>query len=277
MQLNALLDLASTPGSNVYSPRWQGPPIPNLNPTGQLTAIDVLNSAVGIVEDENTSSSSASSSRCGVCSIHRQLLLTYVILLRSFSVPSPSTSTAASNDTSTNSHRRISPGAIGGIVVGVIIFLFLVLAGIFFLWRRKRNHTDATTKETSADPYLHVKPLEDGSTPTLQVLPRLGGTRNEKRPIADRTTTTESIVTRPSAASPVPESSEPETSDVSSPVPDTESNGNASATGGQQVTVNLASFERLVQRLDTVIASGLPAQRVHQEQGEEEQPPRYEA
>lgn len=202
----------------------------------------------------------------------------------SFSVSSPSATPAASNDTSTSGHRRISPGAIAGIVVGVIIFLFLVLAGIFFLWRRRRNHTDASTKETSADPYLHVKPLEDGSTPTLQVLPRLGGTRNEKRPIADRMPTTESIDTRPSAASPIPESSEPETGDrtttVSSPVPNTELNvsaGNSSATGGQQVTVNLASFERLVQRLDTVIASGLPAQRVHQEQGEEEQPPRYEA
>ncbi|KAI0743228.1 hypothetical protein BC629DRAFT_1740168 [Irpex lacteus] len=237
-----------------------GPPIPNLNPTGQLTAIDVLNSAVGIVEDEDTSSSSASSS----------------------SAPSPSTTPAASNDTATSSHRRISPGAIAGIVVGVVIFLLLVLAGIFFLWRRRRTHTSASTKETSADPYLHVKPLEDGSTPTLQILPRLGlgGTRNEKRAVHDRT---ESMATRPSAASPVPESSEPETSDrttVSSPVPNTDSNASATGGGGQQVTVNLASFERLVQRLDTVIASGLPgqaqAQRVHQEQ-EEEQPPRYEA
>ncbi len=60
-QFNALLDLASTPGSNVYSPRWEGPPIPNLNPTGQLTALDVLNSALGFAEDPDASASAAAS------------------------------------------------------------------------------------------------------------------------------------------------------------------------------------------------------------------------
>ena len=45
-QYNALLDLASTPGTNAYSAAWHGPPMP-FTTWGQLAALDVLNSAIG--------------------------------------------------------------------------------------------------------------------------------------------------------------------------------------------------------------------------------------
>lgn len=46
LQYNALLDLASNPGSNIYSPAWEGPP-QGFTTWGQLAALDVLNSAIG--------------------------------------------------------------------------------------------------------------------------------------------------------------------------------------------------------------------------------------
>lgn len=48
-QFNALHDLASTSGSNNYSPKWEGPPPTQFLPWGQLAALDVLNSATGLI------------------------------------------------------------------------------------------------------------------------------------------------------------------------------------------------------------------------------------
>ena len=47
-QYNALLDLASNNGS-FYSPVWTGPQILTKLPWGQLSAMDVLNAAIGMV------------------------------------------------------------------------------------------------------------------------------------------------------------------------------------------------------------------------------------
>lgn len=46
-QLNALVDLASSPQGNQYSPQWEGPGPTKVLPWGQLAALDVLNAAVG--------------------------------------------------------------------------------------------------------------------------------------------------------------------------------------------------------------------------------------
>lgn len=46
-QMNALLDLASTPNSNLYSSNWHGPPVGTLVPWGQLPALEVFKAAVG--------------------------------------------------------------------------------------------------------------------------------------------------------------------------------------------------------------------------------------
>lgn len=48
-QFNALIDLASLPGSNQYSASWEGPPEPSFQAWGQLSALDVLNSAFAMV------------------------------------------------------------------------------------------------------------------------------------------------------------------------------------------------------------------------------------
>ena len=43
LQYNALLTRATILGTNIYSPRWEGPPIPDLVEWGQLNALDLLN------------------------------------------------------------------------------------------------------------------------------------------------------------------------------------------------------------------------------------------
>lgn len=58
-QLNALLDLATTPGTNQYSPRWEGPPPSSLLPQGQLAATDVLYSALGLINLQDTASNAS--------------------------------------------------------------------------------------------------------------------------------------------------------------------------------------------------------------------------
>ncbi|KAJ3484812.1 hypothetical protein NLI96_g5390 [Meripilus lineatus] len=47
-QYNALVDLASFPGVNEFSPSWLGPPVSQHLPWGQAAAIDVLNAASDI-------------------------------------------------------------------------------------------------------------------------------------------------------------------------------------------------------------------------------------
>ena len=42
-QYNALLTKATTPNSNIYSPRWEGPPVSDLLEWGQLNALELLN------------------------------------------------------------------------------------------------------------------------------------------------------------------------------------------------------------------------------------------
>ena len=48
-QYNALLTRATTPGTNLYSPRWEGPPVPKLLEWGQLNALDLLNSGFAML------------------------------------------------------------------------------------------------------------------------------------------------------------------------------------------------------------------------------------
>ncbi|KAK7688580.1 hypothetical protein QCA50_008118 [Cerrena zonata] len=57
IQYNTILNLARYPNTNWYSPIWTGPPIPSMLPWGQLAAIDVFNSVIGLADESiNTTS-----------------------------------------------------------------------------------------------------------------------------------------------------------------------------------------------------------------------------
>ena len=52
LQYNALLTRATSPGTNFYSPRWEGPPVPELIEWGQLNALDLLNSGFAMLSND---------------------------------------------------------------------------------------------------------------------------------------------------------------------------------------------------------------------------------
>ena len=61
-----MLSNARYPNTDWYSPNWTGPVVPSLLPFGQLAAIDVFNSAIGLAENDSTDPPGGSKSRHGV-------------------------------------------------------------------------------------------------------------------------------------------------------------------------------------------------------------------
>ena len=60
LQYNALLTRATSPGTNFYSPRWEGPPVPELIEWGQLNALDLLNAGFAMLQKSRYAIISAS-------------------------------------------------------------------------------------------------------------------------------------------------------------------------------------------------------------------------
>ncbi|KAI0084757.1 hypothetical protein BDY19DRAFT_997487 [Irpex rosettiformis] len=139
VQLNALLSRASTPGSNQYSPQWEGPPPQVLSPYGQLAAADVLFSAVGLLDTKNASATSPSGTPS------------------SGETPITPGSTLPNANTTPPPHQRgISAGAIGGIAAGCALLLVLILIAVFVVHRRRKRRLEGEkmlTMETSARAY----------------------------------------------------------------------------------------------------------------------------
>ncbi|KAJ3480126.1 hypothetical protein NLI96_g8573 [Meripilus lineatus] len=48
VQFNSIMNVATVPGANQFSPTWFGPPAGRLLPWGQVAALDVLNAALGL-------------------------------------------------------------------------------------------------------------------------------------------------------------------------------------------------------------------------------------
>ncbi|KAI0086121.1 hypothetical protein BDY19DRAFT_908628 [Irpex rosettiformis] len=104
VQLNALTDLSSITGNNLYSPKWEGPPPTQLLPWGQVDAVDILNADMGLAEDaSNTMSLSPRPTSKPQCHISKKKIKL----------------------------QYISPGAIGRIVSGVIVLSSLLSILLF--------------------------------------------------------------------------------------------------------------------------------------------------
>ncbi|GJE85906.1 hypothetical protein PsYK624_019850 [Phanerochaete sordida] len=110
VQYNALQDLATVPGSNVYSSAWSGPPLQRLTAWGQLSALEVMRAAYGFSLNNLDSTISPTSTAS----------------------PAPSGSPSALVSSDSPSH--FSKTALLGAVIGGVALLALVVA--IFLWRR---------------------------------------------------------------------------------------------------------------------------------------------
>lgn len=181
---------------------------------------------------------------------------------------SPLATATSPNDVLDGKQRRISPGVIGGIVAGVVaLLLILAIIPVMVMRRRRRRdrHSDPMADEgIIPQPYPHLKLLESGgSIPTSSSSSYHRSKQAEALSQDNATTSAESFFVTTAQSSEIG-------ADGIRPNPDV---GEGGSRREGQVVVNLASFERLVERLDTVMASGIsPSQRA-----QEEHPPRYEA
>ncbi|KAK7688575.1 hypothetical protein QCA50_008113 [Cerrena zonata] len=121
VQYNNLLNNVRYPGTDFYSPSWLGPPVMSLLPWGQLSAIDVLNSAIGLTAHPNPSSVSESAAP---------------------------TVTNTYTPTMESTHRHIVLGAIIGGAIGGCVFVLVILLLSYRYWKCNciitRRHLDST-------------------------------------------------------------------------------------------------------------------------------------
>ncbi|KAI0084764.1 hypothetical protein BDY19DRAFT_1051104 [Irpex rosettiformis] len=260
VQFNALQDLASTPNTNSYSSLWEGPPPPpnQILPWGQLAALDVLNSAVGLVpSDPNSPSTATTTSASG-------------------STDTPSAT--PSEDSNLIKPRKNKTAIIAGSIVGVISFLaFSILAGVYMIRRkRKRVERMRTMLEETAVPYGRGGGGGGGGGGEGQMVERerLVVPRGQARKgVSGRVIVQSSDDREPST--PPPLSEEPTLSDSTNPWDGVSRGevGGSSSGGSSRSRVRLltADLPELLNRLNQIMLR-LPPGGV-----EEEDPPEYES
>ncbi|KAK7024504.1 hypothetical protein VNI00_016256 [Paramarasmius palmivorus] len=113
VQYNAVLDLATTSGTNQYVANWTGPPSDEFDAFGQTSAGVALVAGISLGENLVVSGSG------------------------SLGLPTPTATSGASNNESSS---EISGGAIAGAVLGAVIAVTALVGLVFYLYRRRRRH-----------------------------------------------------------------------------------------------------------------------------------------
>ncbi|VDC00027.1 unnamed protein product [Peniophora sp. CBMAI 1063] len=132
VQYNALLDLASA-NETFYSPIWTGPPVDESSAWGQLSAVDVLNAAIGMSPAESSMTATP------------------------MSQAKPTSRPVAPH---ANAHASsLSDGDIAGICIGVSIVVALIILGAFRTRRRQRRNRGKDSEDLhKPDPFAASTP-----------------------------------------------------------------------------------------------------------------------
>ncbi|KAJ7161850.1 hypothetical protein C8R43DRAFT_991622 [Mycena crocata] len=149
VQFNAVIDLATSNGNNIYAGCWTGPPSASISQLNQTSAISTLLSAISLDHIDPTSTIPAAPSQRISTSIGPTASSI------SFHPTNPSSSVLTGPDTSLNptstatspsvtstAHRRKSPeskSTIIGAVVGSVVLVALGVGICFLLRRRART------------------------------------------------------------------------------------------------------------------------------------------
>jgi hypothetical protein len=116
LQYNALLDLSTSRGTDIYSGQWTGPPSAVISGENQTVALSLLVNAISLTDDDDQSPTSSLNQSPTSTSLSPS----------SVSFPSPPSSHALN---------------IGPIIGGVLGGLTCILVGFYFLWRhRSQRH-----------------------------------------------------------------------------------------------------------------------------------------
>uniref|UniRef100_A0A0W0F701 Glycoside hydrolase family 76 protein n=1 Tax=Moniliophthora roreri TaxID=221103 RepID=A0A0W0F701_MONRR len=139
VQYNAVLDLATSNGSNVYAPDWNGPAASTFDAFGQTSAGVALIAGISLgIEPSSTTTTS---------------------------LP-PTTSTNEVNNDGSPPPRSMNAGIIAGAVVGAVVGAAILAALVFFLLRQHRRRHERisfTDSEFIATPF---NPDPTSFTPT---------------------------------------------------------------------------------------------------------------
>ncbi|KAK0437660.1 hypothetical protein EV421DRAFT_1907159 [Armillaria borealis] len=132
VQYDAVINQATSGGSNIYGIPWTGPPSTSFSSEGQIVGISLLLSAIQLADNQASSESSDTPT--------------------SNAVLSPSIITSPSPP----STMKISMGAIVGGIIGGLAVLAVVVMGIFLIhrWCRRSKNGDHSTVDKSSSQML---------------------------------------------------------------------------------------------------------------------------
>ncbi|KAK0188240.1 hypothetical protein F5146DRAFT_1062615 [Armillaria mellea] len=150
VQYNAVLDLATSNGTNVYSASWVGPPSSVFSGDNQTTALSVLINGILLKDQEPPSSNTSDSG-----------------------------SSSGSGSGSTPNKSSSPAGAIAGGVIGGIAFLAIIGLAVFFVRRRRRRQQ--TRRSVLLDDDFSSSPLS-APAPTPFIMGPLTSTQSSNRP-----------------------------------------------------------------------------------------------
>ncbi|KAJ6556197.1 hypothetical protein B0H19DRAFT_140452 [Mycena capillaripes] len=146
VQFNAVIDLATTTGTNIYALDWNGPPSSSFKPANQTNAIQVLVNAINLNQPAPTSNPTSSSSG---------------------SATSPPPSSTSSPPSPPVIHKSSKVGPIVGGVIGGLVLLLGILVGLFLWHRRSRNRASSSAGRTAIAPAINPYDLRFNEMPSL--------------------------------------------------------------------------------------------------------------
>ncbi|KAK0487249.1 hypothetical protein IW261DRAFT_1446751 [Armillaria novae-zelandiae] len=154
VQYNAVLDLATSNGTNVYGASWVGPPSSVFSSDNQTTALSVLINGISLKDQEAPSSNTSDSS---------------------------SSSGSDSNSGSTPNKSSSPAGAIAGGVVGGIALLVIIGLAVFFV--RRRRQREKTRRSVLLDDDFSPSPLSPPApTPFIMGPPTSTQSNSDRSP-----------------------------------------------------------------------------------------------
>ncbi|SJL17343.1 uncharacterized protein ARMOST_20893 [Armillaria ostoyae] len=155
VQYNAVIEKATSAGSNMYTIPWTGPPSALFSSYNQTVAVTALLSAIQLVDDESSSKSSDN--------------------------PTSSHTPTAKMTTSPLPQKKNTTGAIiGGVVGGLAVLVITIVCVLLYRRRRRQGNSPLVVDERS--PQIRA-PFMATSVPEISVENHINQVQNARCPV----------------------------------------------------------------------------------------------